>query len=62
MKKIVTLKKRNITISRCIDCPYFENTMDGCECRHPKMAKLAPYGNLICIHTETGFPKECPLL
>jgi hypothetical protein len=51
-----------IEIERCIDCPYFRKDMDGNMCFHPDFENLSSiYLHLINIHTESGFPKDCPL-
>lgn len=58
------LVKQSIKVTRCRDCPYFRNTMDGATCNHPKMKELMkkekdPYLNLIDVNSG-AFPEECP--
>ena len=51
--RLVQIVRKKHSVRKCIYCKYFANTMDGCECNHPKMKKLGAYNNLINIHTDS---------
>jgi hypothetical protein len=49
-------------ISQCSKCPFWGNSMDGMECRHPYWESKAAYENMIITQSNVGsIPKECPL-
>jgi hypothetical protein len=50
-------------ITRCIDCPYFQDTMDGCTCFNPKYPRIDAYDDLLIFNDILDdFPKDCPLI
>jgi hypothetical protein len=64
-------------VTKCNDCPFWGNSMDGMECRHPYFEKRAeesrfihmteddgwdPYENMIINSSNVnGIPDKCPL-
>jgi hypothetical protein len=64
-------------VTKCNDCPFWGNSMDGMECRHPYFEKRAeerrfihmikddgwdPYENMIINSGNVnGIPDKCPL-
>jgi hypothetical protein len=52
-------------IDRCYSsCPFFGNSMDGMECRHPFWDNKPAYENMIITHDNSkngDIPEKCPL-
>ena len=49
-------------ISKCGDCPFWGNSMDGMGCRHPYWKDKGAYANMIITQSNVGsIPQECPL-
>jgi hypothetical protein len=50
---------KSVNVTRCIDCPNFQSTMDGMTCLEKE--KEGAYKGLI-ITNQMEISKECPLI